>query len=1471
MNPWTWPTVFGGALSLLILIYAYITLWRHTRQPSMGLWSLGWTAYTIHFILNHTLGSAAGGSTLWRYLSLAALGESGFLLFAGTSAFTGRLFRPRTYAWAALPLLWALVALLPQTADSQLTTIPIFIFSGLVDLLTALRLISYVRSLEREGFARSVGLGYGAWAGLKIASPFIPPESPASLVAVLLTDALALGMAFGLIGLSLIDADRSAKRRAERLNALATLTAAAGHLVATDELLETAIGELARLLEVREGVGIFLYAKDPGAGLPRLMAGKGIPTVCREGILHQDCICMEAIRAGHTVYKKTPSPPSPPCPKDCPLNLAAPMIARGRAVGAVCAAIPPQALFTEGDRHTLETIARQLGLAVENSRLAEERTREIERLRALTAASRWMALGLELEKALRRLVGTGAQIVEADRAALLLHNPKADRFEVGYARGLSEEYLNYLLDVLQQTPDYRAMRTLQEVYVEDAWHDPRAQVLWEAARKEGFRSYLVLPLVRHQRAIGTLAFYHDRYRTYDPEDRRICQALADQAAAVVENSLLHQETQRQLEALSVLHGIESHIASALNLEDLLEAVGKEIQRLLKISTFYIGLYQPEKQTVHLPLLIDRGKRRPPVTLDLTEDSGLTGWVIRTKQPLWIENLEAEADRLPVKPIPVGEPTRSLAILPLIVKERVLGVFSVQSYAPHAFDEDQRRLLTDIAHQVAIAIENARLYAEQQRRAEEANLLLEIATAINSSLSLRDILKEVTVHAARACEASRCTILLLDEEQEWLIPMMSQFASGEPHPAFWKQFKDASYPRRVKDVPEAAWTIRERRPLFIPDARNSSIPKEWVEPFNVRSLLVVPLVSRERAIGVMALDRPEIDHPFTDEQVNLAITIAAQAAIAAENARLYEETSRRLAQTEVLREVMLAAASTLDFDQVLERTVRVLNQRMDVEYLCFALPDPNRRDGLRLHSVQIGYPTPADEVFLPMEKSVCGRVFQTGEPMRIGDVREISFYHEGASEVRSELAVPVRVGDRVIGVLNVESREVNAFDEEDLAFYTAIAGQLGVALENARLYREERRRRQEAETLYRAVQALTTTLDLQEVLDRILTELRQVVPYDSASVQLLEEGVLKIIDGRGFPDLDALLGFVIDPRREDNPNARVLESRAPVILEDAPAAYEAFRHPPHADIGIRAWMGVPLLFGDRVIGMLTLDKQEPGFYTEEHARLAMAFAAQAAIAIENARLYRRLEQQSAQLARAVEELQDLDRLRNQLVQNVSHELRTPLTLIQGYAELLLNEGLGQLESAQRRALKTMQEYIRTLSRLIYNLTALRTFPRETLALMPVSIAEIIRQLLEEKEQRAHSAGVFFYTDLPDDLPPVLGDRERLDLVFYHLIDNAIKFSPDGGDVHIRAWADEEWVYVSVKDEGIGIAPEHLNRIFERFYQIDGSTTRRFGGMGVGLALVWEIVEAHGGTVEVESEPGKGSDFTVRLPQAKGVSS
>jgi len=1286
------PSLIAGAVSLLILVTAYGLMWWRSRQPSMALWGAGWAVYTVHFV-TIGWGQISARLLLWRFTNLATLGLSAFLLCAGTYSFIGTPFQRRTYAWGLFPLFWATVAFLHLPFDYRIAAAPIFAFAAVIDVFTALALFRYGRRIRGRPTNLILALSYGTWAGLKIAQPALLPGGYTMLALSLVTNELALVLALTFVAISLIEAEREARRRAERLEMLSTIaTAAANQLLSLDELLEETLDGLARLLKVESGLGIYLYRRGKENGRLRLAAGRGLPTACLDSPSDENCACHLAARTGQLVSPAGPITPPSPRPPGCPALLAVPLTSRGRTLGAFCAALSPDYPLTSGERRALETIGQQL---------------------------------------------------------------------------------------------------------------------------------------------------------------------------------------------------------------------------------------------------------------------------------------------------------------------------------------------------ATAIENAHLYAEEQRRAEEASLLLEIANAIGSTLELDDILKEVTLRAARACEANRCSIVLLDKRGETLLPIMSQFASGRTDPELWRLFKETSYPQRVENMPDALQVIRTRRPLFIPDATASSLPRSLVEPFGAKSILIVPLVGREQVIGLMGLDRPEIGHAFTAEQVDLAVAIASQAAVAIENARLYKEITRRLTQAQVLREVMLAAASTLDFDQVLERTCETLEARMGVEFLCFAMPDEEEK-GLRLHPSQIGFSPATEEFRLPLDGSICGLVFRTGEPVLVEDVRENPHYFEGAPEARSELTVPVRVGGRVIGVLNVESRRsnafdeedlafyttiagqlgialenarlyqetarrlaqtqvlrevmlaaastldfdrvleqamqvldrtlgveylnfmlpdedgkymvthpsmlgftpppervfrfptsscitgrvyrtgqpalvpdvrqdpdysaaaddvrselavpvrvggevvavlnlesrrLNAFDEEDLAFYTAIAGQLGVALENARLYQEEQRRRREAETLYRAAQALTTTLDLRKVLDTILTELQQVVPYDSASVQLLEGGGFKIIGGRGFPNLDELLGITFRPDRDNNPSGQIVKTRAPLILDDAPTVYPEFRREPHAAAGIRSWMGVPLLFADRLIGMLTLDKREPGFYNAEHARVAMAFAGQAAIAIENARLYQRLEEQSARLSHTLRELQELSRLRDQVVQNVSHELRTPLTLIQGYADLLIKGDLGPIAPQQRDALEMILDRTVILARLIYNLTTLRTLSQRVLAVSPLSLAEIVRKVLSNYHDLAARAGVRFEDSLPADLPPVMGDKERLGLVFMHLIDNAIKFSPDGGTVRVSAWAEDGQVHVSVRDEGIGIAPEHIGRIFERFYQVNGSTTRQFGGMGVGLALVWEIVEAHGGTVDVESEPGKGSTFTVSLPQAE----
>jgi signal transduction histidine kinase len=578
-------------------------------------------------------------------------------------------------------------------------------------------------------------------------------------------------------------------------------------------------------------------------------------------------------------------------------------------------------------------------------------------------------------------------------------------------------------------------------------------------------------------------------------------------------------------------------------------------------------------------------------------------------------------------------------------------------------------------------------AIQRRRAHEARVLLEVATILNSTLDLQAVLYVIMDKAVELLQAEAGSLVLVDEETDELLFTVT----AGPGSA------DLAGMRLPAGTGIVGTVVRESQSIIINEARAD---RRWYSDldeqtqFTTRSIIAVPMISQGQTIGVIELLNRRDGEPFDPNDERLLVAFAASAAVAIANARLYEEARRRLAETQLVQDIVLAAASTLDFDLVLERTAEALCEALSIDRLGFLLPD--EQDGaLVSHPSLAGL---AQHTFqLPVEGSLAGQAYRTGGPVLVRDVGNGAACSEQTLGICSVLAVPVQIGNKVIAVLHAQSSQVGAFGEDEVRLCTTVAGHLGMALDNARLYQ-------------------------------------------------------------------------------------------------------------------------------------------------------------------------RLTAQTAELSQAYDELEETNRLGNELVQNVSHELRTPLGLIHGYVHLLLEGELGPLHDSQQTALRVIRDRTATLGRLIHNLTVLRSAPLDVLAPAPVSTVKAARQALAGFSHSAEQAGISFQEELPEGLIPVLGDHERLELAFGHLIDNAIKFSPDGGTVTLRAWSDQNWVYLSVTDQGIGMAPEHLNHIFERFYQIDGTTTRRYSGMGVGLALVWEIIEAHGGTVQVESEPGKGSTFTISLPAA-----
>jgi len=257
---------------------------------------------------------------------------------------------------------------------------------------------------------------------------------------------------------------------------------------------------------------------------------------------------------------------------------------------------------------------------------------------------------------------------------------------------------------------------------------------------------------------------------------------------------------------------------------------------------------------------------------------------------------------------------------------------------------------------------------------------------------------------------------------------------------------------------------------------------------------------------------------------------------------------------------------------------------------------------------------------------------------------------------------------------------------------------------------------------------------------------------------------------------------------------------------------------------------------------------------------------AALTASNRQLEQRVEERTAELRRALERLSELNQLKANLISNVSHELRTPLAHIKGYTELMADGQLGGLNDEQTNALAVVRRATERLGRLIDDLIEFSSASRTGLALnlTPVVLTELFAEALDASREKAGKAGVLLTLEAADGLPRPLADRERLGWVVHQLLDNAIKFTPDGGRVTVRAAPEARAVLVEVSDTGIGIPRERIREVFEPFHQLDGSPTRRYGGTGLGLALVRLILDAHGAPLNVDSRVGEGTRITFTLP-------
>ncbi len=394
----------------------------------------------------------------------------------------------------------------------------------------------------------------------------------------------------------------------------------------------------------------------------------------------------------------------------------------------------------------------------------------------------------------------------------------------------------------------------------------------------------------------------------------------------------------------------------------------------------------------------------------------------------------------------------------------------------------------------------------------------------------------------------------------------------------------------------------------------------------------------------------------------------------------------------------------------------------------------------------------------------------------------------------------------------------------------------------------------------AGRAMTSTLDLDVVLQMVMDDVRNLLDAQGASVLLhdpvTDELVFTAVAGAGS---DMLIG-----RRMPTTTGIagwVLREQQTALVQDAQHDSRFFSNI-DTDTGLttRSLVAVPLKGKAAVSGVLEAINKASGTYTQQDSEMLEALASSAAIAIENANLVTSLQEANIQLRAALH-------AKDEMLQNVSHELRTPLAMICGFSEALDRGELGPLTEGQQRAAQIMERQGERLRFMVDRLLTLQSFEAKSLQPTRLDLGQWLPEAVHIWDVRAAQAGLTLHVQVPPTCA-VIADPNFLEHVVDNLLDNAIKFTPQGGQAHVRAWVEGDEAVTAVSDSGVGIPPDKLQQVFERFYQVDSGSARRFGGMGIGLALCRAIVEAHGGRIWAESSgDGQGTTFYVALPLAK----
>ncbi|WP_162909484.1 GAF domain-containing protein [Aggregatilinea lenta] len=845
------------------------------------------------------------------------------------------------------------------------------------------------------------------------------------------------------------------------------------------------------------------------------------------------------------------------------------------------------------------------------------------------------------------------------------------------------------------------------------------------------------------------------------------------------------------------------------------------------------------------------------------------------------------------PLDVVSDRAKLALVgaPLIVRlkgQRALNGFLAigQRRSGAAYTQEDLRFIENLSDQIALAVERAQVVDDLERRMRVQDVLSQVSRALNFAIDFDTLLELIYAQTSRVIDAPNFYIALRNPNVDELTYVF--YNEGDERVlakegARWRMGLDL-----ISEIARTQQTLRTDD--FVRETLARDADAE-ITNTTLKAWMGVPLLADTGTgvLGVMVAANTASGVTFSDDQQDLFWDIANLAASAIDKLQLFNKTQQRARQLSAINEISSHLAAELgDVDRLLRMITESAVQILGTEAGSLLLVDEETND-LEFRVVVGGAGDDRTGTRIPAGIGLAGATVQRGAPIIVNDtLRDSRWYgdlHTAGDVARTEpggngsgsaaeafrshaiLSVPLLVQGRAIGVLQtINKQDGSIFISEDADLLETFAGQAAIAIENARLFnmtdQQLALRVQELDTMQRIDQELNRTLNLNNVVDITMEWALRKSGATTGALFILdrERNVLRLVASYGYAeDSPFSMGGSLAYPADQGITGRVIRSGQPSLITDVSIDPDYRATLP----GCVAQLIVPLFTANQVIGMIILESNREGVLDLLDLDFVARLAEHASPAIVNARLYQELER--------------ANQSKSEFVSFVAHELKNPMTSMKGYTDLLIKGVVGPVNEQQSDFLHTIFSNVARMETLVSDLNDLTKQETNNLRLeiAPVNLRAILLETLRAQQRAIDEKGQRLAVQVPEDLPLVRGDQNRLIQVMTNLVSNAHKYTPPNGRITLRAEvARNTWepqgapyvVHVSVQDTGIGLSEEDLHQLFVPYFRSENPKTREQPGTGLGLTITRGLIQMHGGRIWVDSELEVGSTFHFTVPLA-----